>query len=499
MKTIKYLIFCTLFAVLFIQCNNKICSVNENVVIIFKNFSEDVGKTAYKGLRRETPVNISYLDGDLQSQYYQISIDKDFDTLIIPMRGNRIEIRHYYKTIEDFYYLLYAGDTVIFTYPEKIPYAALKNNKTKRFLNYDKMIREKVYNNDIATPFKYSVPILFHYKEISLSRNVEKTIDSLKKQYIPLITREYETIANYADSLYADKILSEEEYQYRKNSIIGKIYSMINVDSGFKTPFLLSYISDTIKFNNDSLLHYAYYQSYLGSKINKRLKGVKKIEGDNSRYNNNIAYFDTICNLGFLSEKEKAYFLRNQILQMQIAKYFSSSEKQLYFNKYIEITGDTATINQLTKIEKPDFSSADKLMLETSGGGNTDWQTVLNKHKGKLIYVDFWASWCGPCRQAMSAAKKLCGEYKGEDLVFVYLSFDDEKEEWQKAMDHFDLNRTESYIITNTKTSRFIKDLKVNSIPRYMLHNKEGELVYPNAPGPDSNEIHKLLDKYLSE
>ena len=125
---------------------------------------------------------------------------------------------------------------------------------------------------------------------------------------------------------------------------------------------------------------------------------------------------------------------------------------------------------------------------------------VLEEHQGKVIYIVFWASWCAPCRDLMPLSKSLMNEYKSEPIVFVYLSIDNAFEKWKKASDEDRLSLiTENYLAVNYPVDSFYKTLSINSIPRYLLISKKGELVYEDAPSPNSEELRTLFIKYLNE
>ena len=139
-------------------------------------------------------------------------------------------------------------------------------------------------------------------------------------------------------------------------------------------------------------------------------------------------------------------------------------------------------------------------MLEDEHGYKTSFDEVLKDNKGKLLYVDFWASWCAPCREAMPYSHKLKEELKNKDVVFVYLALNDNLEKWKKAMLKEGLSGYKNnYFITNSKTSSMIDSLRIETLPKYMIHDKNGKLVHKNAPGPSTEEIRTILDKYLKE
>ena len=66
--------------------------------------------------------------------------------------------------------------------------------------------------------------------------------------------------------------------------------------------------------------------------------------------------------------------------------------------------------------------------LNTNQPTNADGEKLLaeivNKHKGKVLYIDFWAPWCSPCRKEMSYAGDLKKKFDGKDVIFVYMCVD---------------------------------------------------------------------------
>ena len=123
---------------------------------------------------------------------------------------------------------------------------------------------------------------------------------------------------------------------------------------------------------------------------------------------------------------------------------------------------------------------------------------VLDKFSGKLIYVDFWSSGCGPCIKEFQFSRKLKDSYKGKDLVQVYISVESDENKWMKACERYNL-KSESYFLKNRYTSKEFEKMNIKYLPHYLIYNKKGTLVIEIAPKPSDKNLIKLFDKYLNE
>lgn len=134
----------------------------------------------------------------------------------------------------------------------------------------------------------------------------------------------------------------------------------------------------------------------------------------------------------------------------------------------------------------------------TETGTEKTFLEIFKAHKGKVIYVDFWASWCGPCRREMPASKTLHEKLKGEDVVFVYISIDERKGDWIKSMNALGIKDLgENYHRAGSQMKDFLNFFNLRSIPRYMIIDKEGQIYESDAAPPSYPEAEKTLRKLL--
>lgn len=148
----------------------------------------------------------------------------------------------------------------------------------------------------------------------------------------------------------------------------------------------------------------------------------------------------------------------------------------------------------------------DEKKLEKEIKGKTDcvnvFQQVLEKHKGKVIYIDILATWCGPCLMELPFSAKLKEEFNGENVVFVYFCVKSKKRKWESTI--LDLKiKGDPYLLTDSQYDILSEKFDITGIPRYILVNKEGKVVDENAARPSFNrelntnlieEINSLIE-----
>jgi len=131
-------------------------------------------------------------------------------------------------------------------------------------------------------------------------------------------------------------------------------------------------------------------------------------------------------------------------------------------------------------------------------------KTSLSDLKGKYVYIDVWATWCGPCKAEIPSLKKIEKEYHGKNIAFVSMSIDDDRshggswekanEDWKKMVNEKELGGIQIFAPKGWQ-SEFVQNYRINGIPRFILIDPNGNIVSASAPRPSSEELIKLFDE----
>lgn len=129
---------------------------------------------------------------------------------------------------------------------------------------------------------------------------------------------------------------------------------------------------------------------------------------------------------------------------------------------------------------------------------------LVAPYKGKIVYLDIWGTWCGPCKEEMPYVPELKKRYAGKDIVFVYLDMDNAAKEnnWKEYV-RFTGLEGEHYRMDQTAIENIWQAIKaaggqINSYPTFVLIDRDGKIIHPNAARPGSRqELYNQLDKVL--
>lgn len=157
--------------------------------------------------------------------------------------------------------------------------------------------------------------------------------------------------------------------------------------------------------------------------------------------------------------------------------------KTLLDDLYYEIA-----VSKMEGTPSPDFT------YENHKGGTTS----IKDFKGKYVYIDVWATWCGPCRGQIPYLKELEKKYHDKNIVFVSLSIDKQKDydKWKQFVTKESLGGIQLIADKDWK-SDFAVAYNIKSIPRFILIDPKGNVVNADAPRPSEGALQELLGNLL--
>ncbi|HIA36505.1 MAG TPA: TlpA family protein disulfide reductase [Flavobacteriales bacterium] len=259
-------------------------------------------------------------------------------------------------------------------------------------------------------------------------------------------------------------------------------------------PEYYKYLSD-LNLDDSSLTENLIYKNFLNEYIASEAKKV--IAEDTSLTNENIGLLEVKIQMAtelFKTKDLSNYLLFNCMYQYikqkgtkGIGALMEEFEKTCTNDEYKTKVRESYDIwkNLVEGNEAPDFACPDI---------NED-SVSLSDFRGKYVYVDIWATWCGPCRRELPHLEKLQEEYKDKNIVFLSVSIDEDEEAWKKMVKEKKMKGIQ-LIAAQGWDAGICKFYGIKSIPRFLLIGKDGEIIFAKAERPSRgiDEILKNLE-----
>ncbi len=226
-----------------------------------------------------------------------------------------------------------------------------------------------------------------------------------------------------------------------------------------------------------------------GAETNQYLLGKLKFITDQDLNNSKLIFeleraeFDT--RMAFISKSFDDMIANAKNLDPEVLKMETENNKKLveFFNtNYEKEHGLTTALKKGAPSPKFNYP-------------NTKGENIsLDDLKGKYVYIDVWATWCGPCKREIPFLKELNSEYQNKNLAIVSLSIDkaEHKEKWLKMVEEEDLKGIQ-IMADKDWSSEFVTSYNITGIPRFILIDNEGNILDANAPRPSDPRLKEVF------
>jgi thiol-disulfide isomerase/thioredoxin len=254
---------------------------------------------------------------------------------------------------------------------------------------------------------------------------------------------------------------------------------------------------DAINLNDESMAYDASYKSFALNKasLEANIRYEKDPNKSPARYYELVV---TVIGEWVKPERNKSVLISE--FMPQVLKDVGTSDLTSFISTLEKVSKDDKLIASVKKYAAQyEHLYAGRMAPDAEFYDAEGNISKISDYKGKVLYIDTWATWCGPCKREIPSLKTLEESFHGKNVQFISVSTDKDVAAWKsfiarEPMTGLQLHQSQEM----EKTMSYL--YAVNSIPRFVLIDEQGKIVSVDAPRPSSGEeIRKLIDGVLND
>ncbi|MEO8255142.1 MAG: TlpA disulfide reductase family protein [Flavobacterium sp.] len=455
------------------KINEDLLGYNSNPVD-YNSFNKKIKTISPQAFKEEEAIEYKK-NADNLATYLKNNSISDKATVLLKNKINLEHANHLFDFVSDRNYYSKEDPT---NQVLKIP---VENNYFDFVQDFDLNDQSLLAIGEFSTfvnRLEYSKPILIYPKSKKSYLTPEKTFDQYLEDEKIVVTENDKTLKEAQKKKTFDSYEAYQEFQKQfsepyKNgwkAYTKKYIEPFNIPKPEKITMEKWQLRDSIVKN---VFH-------LDKNLVYEIIKVRALDFDIQRSDSENAH-------QYWSELQKD--ITNQFLKQEGERIV---EKQFPTNSF-ENKSLNDNLNNKVNIKATAFSN--KL---PEGKANDIFKNIINKHKGKILFIDFWATTCGPCVGMIKQMKETRKEYKDNaNFEFVFVTDQNQSpiESYDKFVKEQELENI--YRISTDDYNRLRQLFKFNGIPRYIVVDKKGEVVNDNFPMHNfDNLLDGILEKY---
>ncbi|HET8859769.1 TlpA disulfide reductase family protein [Marivirga sp.] len=295
------------------------------------------------------------------------------------------------------------------------------------------------------------------------------------------------------DQEFKDWYLKNNEWEFYYNLLNYPAYKTRLTQEEFEPSENFYAFQDSLDLYDSSNLEYEFFVPYIQKQITKKVVEKFKDNGPTDVSEYVKASIEEVQS--FPSDP-----IKEQLLYEVINVHFNRLNEEDRDSLIVEWKALNPSKKRLKTVE----DKLDVLASLAKGNPAPDFKyanldgdsMTMADFKGKVVYIDVWATWCGPCIAEHPYMEKLQKQYEDEDVAFLAISVDSSPEPWKKMVNEKELGGIHLYA-EGAWDATIMQKYAISGIPRFILIDQEGNIVDANAARP-SGDIASDIDELLA-